>query len=126
MSKPANSHRGEIAITLSGRTYVMRPSFEAIERIDSECGSILQLAQKGVRMSASDIALVVCEGIRAHGRHVGDTIVQSYDRRRVGRLIMAEGLATEAVMVPVGQFLAAALTGGAVDEGNADATGQVS
>jgi hypothetical protein len=124
MSGGENKRRGEVAITLAGRTYVMRPSFEAIERIDSESGSIINLARKGTNISASDIALVVCEGIKAHGRHVNNPLVAAYDRQQVNRMILAEGLATEAVMLPVGEFLAAALTGGAVDEGNADATGQ--
>ena len=116
----ANPHRGEIAVTLDGREFVLRPDFEAAAAIDTALGSVVEVARRGVAdpaaLSLQELSVILTEGIKASGRaaksddaHVG---VQ-----KVKRLIFEAGVPS--VIGPVMQFLALAITGGA----KPDATG---
>jgi hypothetical protein len=112
----ANGHRGEIAVTLEGTVFVMRPDFEAVAAIDAELGSIVQITRRAVAdpasLSLGEIAVIVAEGIKAHGRaaknsnaHVGT--------QKIKRMIFDAGIPT--VVPAVCAFLGAAVTGGVKD-----------
>jgi hypothetical protein len=110
----ANPHRGEIAVTLGGVKFVLRPDFEAVAAIDTQLGSVMLLTRRAIAQPASlslaELAVVVTEGIKAHGRATGGVNAHA-GLETVKRMIFDAGIPT--VMEPVCRFLAAAVTGGA-------------
>ncbi len=110
----ANAHRGEIAVTLAGTVFVLRPDFEAIEAIDDQLGSIVMLTRRAIAQPASlslaELAVIVAEGIKAHGRSVKDSNAH-VSTDKIKRMIFEAGVPT--VVGTVCQFLALAVTGGA-------------
>jgi hypothetical protein len=118
----AANARGEVAIMLGGKRYVMRPDFEAIQAIDEASGSILALSRRlGSHPSLADFALVVTEGIRAHGRFTKNAMLAHYGIDGVKRMIARAGIANPAITAPIGAFMAAAITGGVAEPGEAGA-----
>jgi hypothetical protein len=119
----ANPHRGELAVELGGRSYTLRPDFEALAAIEEQTGhSVLDLVdqiQRGKMLRLMDLAVIVAEGVKAHGRATNNPELQAWGVKGTGRMVVAEGaLKVAAAVVP---FLVAGITGGAVPEGNADA-----
>jgi K+/H+ antiporter YhaU regulatory subunit KhtT len=116
----ANRHRGEIAVTLRQQgsdaptEFVMRPDFEAVAAIDDQLGSIIALTRRAIAepasLSLAELAVVVAEGIKAHGRSVGDSNAH-VRTEKIKRMIFDSGVPT--VVPAVLQFLTAAVTGGA-------------
>jgi hypothetical protein len=116
--RPANPYRGEISVTLDGAEFVLRPDFDAILAIDEALGGITALARRGLAdltsMTLSELAVVITEGIKAHGRSTGSSNAHA-GVDNVKRMIFKAGIPT--VLPAVGKFLAAAVTGG-VEAGN--------
>lgn len=110
----ANAHRGEIAVTLAGTVFVMRPDFEAVAAIDQQLGSVIGLTRRAIAEPASlqlhELAVVVAEGIKAHGRAVKDSNAH-VSTDKIKRKIFDAGIPT--VVPAVLAFLTAAITGGA-------------
>ncbi len=109
----ANKHRGEIAVTLEGAAYVLRPDFEAVAAIDEQLGGILNIAKRsfeGQTLTLHEIAVIVCEGLRAHGRAGGLASLKAVKLEAVKRQVFASGVTT--LLEPAMEFLRAALTGG--------------
>jgi hypothetical protein len=104
-----NSLRGEVAIRLAERDYVLRPTFRALCAIETRTGQgIVALAR---RTAAGDLgfkeaAAIVAAGLEAAGEPA------EFDA--VGRLILETGLA--ACLPAVAAFLAAALGGQPANE----------
>lgn len=102
----ANPHRGEVAVTLGDREYVMRPTFEAMAQIEEELGAgLVAIASRlhSGQYGARDVAAVLIAGIKAErGRMRRDTVQNA---------IVAQGVL--AFAVPVATFLGNCLTGGA-------------
>ena len=101
----ANKHRGEVAISLGGRSYLLRPTFAAIAEIEARSGQGLiglarRLAAGDIRVS--DFACIVHAGLRAAG--------EPARFEKVGELVLEEGVANLAPAV--GEFLRAAIAGG--------------
>ncbi len=120
----ANPHRGEVTIKLDA-DYVLRPDFEAAVAIDEQLGSIIDVARRALgdqSLSYREISVIVTEGMRAHGRATGDEMTANAKLKRVQQLIYDAGIYNVSVIVPVMQFLANAVTGGAQAVGNAAAT----
>lgn len=91
-----NAERGEVAIVLDGKSYPMRPSFEAMQAIERGTGSALpELVHKMIRrpcgLSLSDMALIVTETVRAAGKDRDDKMLQAWEPARVGELIYSGG-----------------------------------
>ncbi len=110
---PANAHRGEIKVRLDA-DYVLRPDFEAMAAIDDQLGSIIDVTRKALTsqsLSFREISVIVCEGIRAHGRATDSRALQCVNLSRVQQLVYEAGLLS--LIEPVLQFLTAAVTGGA-------------
>ena len=116
----ANAHRGEFPIQLDGTEYTLRADYEAVAAIDSQLGSVMDVCLRLVRdgsLSFREMSVIVCEGIKAHGRATGNVMQQSANPKRCGEMIFASGMAT--CVRPVADFLMASLNGGVVPEGNA-------
>ena len=74
-----NSHRGEIAATLDGRTYKLCLTLGALAELESVFGheDMLALAERFStgRLAARDIARIIGAGLRAGGNDIGDDTV---------------------------------------------------
>lgn len=119
-----NKHRGEIAVTLNGADYALRPDFEAVAAIDEQLGGILNIAKRsfeGQSLTLHEVAVIVCEGIKAHGRATKKASQAGAQLPKVKREVFETGLIT--LVEPVAEFLTAALTGG-VDAKNPPAAGE--
>jgi hypothetical protein len=117
--------RGEVTIDLDA-TYVMRPSYEAVEAIEAGTGhgvvALVNLAARG-EMTLKQAAIVVTECIRAWGKqqqaegNASDEARSAAGARaeKVGRLIHEHGLvsATERCAI----VLMGAATGGVTATG---------
>lgn len=122
--------RGEVTINLDA-TYVMRPSYEAIEAIETATGrgvvALLMSSGQG-DLSLRETSIIVCEFIKAWGKEciaTGDNSPEARSAsgsnvRKVGELVYKAGLVK---VVPRVQFvLGAAVTGGAIATGETEAT----
>ncbi len=119
MSDTPNRHRGEFPITLSGTDYVLRADYEAVAAIDEQLGSVVDVARRAIQdgsLSLREMAVIVCEGIKAGERKKGNPHADSYTARKVSELIFDTGLTD--CLKPVLQFLVSALGGGVTPSGN--------
>lgn len=110
-----NPERGEVSIELAGRSWVLRPTYQAITQIEAATGrTIMSLVREvtGANYSARDLAVIVTAGLRAAGE-------KSVEVETVGAMLVAAGIATPGVVGPVCDFLTNALSGGAKGEGKA-------
>ena len=101
----ANPHRGEVEITLAGKTYVMRATFGAVVEIETKTGTgLVDLAERTYsgKPRLTDLTAVVWAGLRAAGEPA------TYEK--VGEMVMDEGI--QAAIGPVLEFLGQACTGG--------------
>lgn len=107
--------RGQIKVSLGGADYMLRPSHEAIEAIESTLGrSLMELAQQALAgtLKIADLAIICAEMMRAHGRANPDA-GPSYKGAQAERLA---GLIYEAspptITARVAIVLMGAVTGG--------------
>lgn len=117
-----NGVRGEFPITLEGAEYVLRPDYEAVAAIDEQLGSIVDVARRlnaEGSISLREISVIICEGLKAHGRKTGYEPAKLYTARRVGEMVYATGV--HRTLAPVAQFVLAALNGGSINVGNDEA-----
>ena len=101
----ANKQRGEVEVRLAGKTWTMRPTFQALCEIEGRTGvGITTLARRCHEgdFGAGPIVAVLWAGIRA-------THDDAPDHDEVGRLVVAEGVIGFAA--PALEFLLAALLG---------------
>lgn len=110
-----NRVRGEVGIMLDGAPFVMRPTYDACLAIETQTGlSLLALAQRATGeqgLSLDQMATIVTECVRAHGRATGDGTAANLAKRRVGELLFDSGPAVAQVRVLA--VLIAAISGGA-------------
>ena len=105
----ANPHRGEVEITLAGKTWTMRPTFQALCEIEDKTGAELTTLARQIwdgEGSVKATAIIVSEGIRA-------CHANGPDLNAVGEAIVSEGL--NSVLEPVVLYLVAAITGSTPD-----------
>lgn len=65
-----NKHRGEEELRLAGRTYVLRPTFQALAEIEAELGEpLLTIADRVLtgRVGTRDVLAIVRGGVKAGG-----------------------------------------------------------
>ncbi|ARS29082.1 hypothetical protein [Sphingomonas sp. KC8] len=113
----ANEERGEVSVELGRKTYVMRPSFTAIQSIEKQTGLSLRqlaIAANSMSMDLATMGVVTGELIRA-GAADGDVGAQLGEAERFSQLIYEKGVPTVAARLTI--VLTAALTGGATVEG---------
>ncbi len=101
----ANKHRGEVDITLLGKTWTLRPTFGALAEIEDATGmglaAIVQRFASGA-FGIADVAIVLREGMRA----VRDDVP---DLETIKPAIVEEGFGTYALAA--GEFLGNAVLG---------------
>jgi hypothetical protein len=115
----ANPERGEHAITLAGKTYVLRPSFTAVRAIEAETGkSLITLSRLGNLgdLSLDQVGIVASHLIRAGATDELDKMVSA---ERIAELAYEEGLPH--VMARLTLLLVDAATGGRTATGEAKA-----
>lgn len=101
----ANKTRGEVNVSLAGREWAMRPTFQALCEIEGMTGKTLRhlglnFVQKEVR--ARDVTAILCAGLKAgHGD-------KAPDFNEIGEAIMDQGM--KSVEQPVVDFLAAVMS----------------
>lgn len=108
----ANPLRGEVAITLGGRSFVMRPDFEHLVEMESRTGvGLVELTRRiaSGKYGVRDMAAIVTAGLKGAGEERADFV-------KVGQMILADGLT--ALVDPVNQFLINAITGGKTPGGD--------
>lgn len=117
-SRQANPNRGELSLTLGGRDYTLRPSFEAIEAFEAGTGKGLMeltgLALAG-KISLSETATIACECIRAQGRATNSVSLSGSQRDKIAEMILESGF-QDALVVMAG-MLALAVSGGVTASG---------
>ena len=110
----ANTQRGEIDITLGGKDYVLRPSFDAIAKIEARLGKgIYGLCTRWICSSdigMGEAAVIVEECIKAYGDLPPDNI---------GQLIRVQGFSK--LVTPLMKLLGNAIRG---DEPSGGAEGE--
>jgi hypothetical protein len=118
--------RGEITVPLDGQEYVLRPSFEAVSRIERELGrglyDLANLALVG-RLSFSDMGVIIAEMMHAYGKSNPDDPLNSTYRaataQRMSELVFEHG--GPSVMARVAVVLVGALSGGYTSSGEVKA-----
>lgn len=122
--------RGEMRIELEGRSYVLRPSFEAIGAIETGCKrSLIELARAAETgaLRSDELAEIVAQCIRAEGRAANDPMLRSVNARRVGEMLFAEeGGLLWATREVVTRLLFRAVTGGYTALGEPKGAGMAS
>jgi len=85
----ANSQRGEVSINLSGKTYIMRPSFEALCELEDVLNTTLpQLVidlQTG-SVSLKKVTAVVWSGIWGYNKDEAPSI------NEIGQMVVDDGM----------------------------------
>ena len=118
-SAGANGARGEHALELSGRSYRLRPSFEAAQAIEVETGrALIELLRDANTMALSyaDLGTICAEYIRAGAE---DDLTRRISAERIAELIYEEG--TARVIPVVTLVLVDAISGGRTASGEAKA-----
>lgn len=82
MTMIANSHRGEVGVTLGGRRFVLRPSFAALAETEAMAGcGLVALARRFLDDSYGlrDVVAVLVPALKAagaaDGEGVGDLVI---------------------------------------------------
>jgi hypothetical protein len=119
--------RGEISIPLEGREYGLRPSFDAIKRIERLTGKNHEhLAQQAIQQNLTyeDMGIICAEMMREYGKaNPDDPLKSSYlgaKAEKLEKMIFEEGKPKIGVRLAV--VLTAALSGGYTASGEAKAT----
>lgn len=105
---PANAALGDVAVTLAGKDYVLRPTFEAVMAIEGATGvgfPELYTRFRASRYTTGEVVIVLREGMRAY-----DKVVRR--DAEIGRIIRKTGLMVAALAAS--KYLGAWLTGPAV------------
>lgn len=127
MDYPINADRGEVAITLDGSTYPMRPTYEAQVAIEGRLGvSMDELFVRARRLAASlesphvspagsgfkvaEMAVIICEGVNAAGKARNEPMLKDWTLERVGELVAK---CRWECNKPITEFLMNAIFGGA-------------
>ena len=126
----ANTLRGEVDLELDGQSFVLRPSYEAILKIENAVGQALvplAVAAQNGTLSSFNLAIITAELIRAWGSSLGkgDTSPQNeramaatargVSAQRIGELIFDVGIAS--VLPRVALALHRAASGGCLPSG---------
>ncbi len=102
MTNSANTMRGEAELSIDGRGYVVRPSFEALVAAEEELGSLFALVE---RASSGSLTIAEITGLLWHCLPTENRP----DRPEVGSTVLAMGLLEAAK--PIRVILAQVLKG---------------
>jgi hypothetical protein len=104
-----NPERGEVTIMLDGRSWVLRPTWQAIAEIEAATDKPIMVLIREVsvaRYRATELAAIVAAGLRGAGE-------KGVQLDKVGESIVRAGLANPDLIRSVSDFLTNALNGGA-------------
>lgn len=113
---PAADLRGQLDIDLAGQSYRLRPSYEAIIKVERELGrGLIQLSSQADlgALSLGDVGTIVTRLIQAD-----DDRAARWSTARVGQLVYAEQGGLDRMQAMLAIVLAEAATGGCTAEGN--------
>lgn len=114
-----NPERGEVEIELTGRKFVMRPSYTALMEIERTTGiGLVPLARRIINLEygLGDAVAVITAGLRAKG--------EGASPEKVGSMVMETGLLI--VGPALVKFMTNALRGGDDEPGEVKAADQTS
>ncbi|GEM_PF-2574644 len=117
----AVTDRGELMLVLQGESYGLRPSYDAIELIETILGrGLVDVAGDTIasRLKLGELAQVVTECIKAWGRANGRPETSGFNAKRIARLILDSDGGLLAVQKRIAAMLTLAVTGGYDSEGN--------
>jgi hypothetical protein len=120
----ANKARGEVTLTLDGQEFVLRPSYEAIQQFEQQTGKgVFELARAALdgKLTATDMATVATECIRAWGRQTEDTSAKGANSTRIGEMMAEADGGWIAALNAIGELLANAAMGGYTAKGEVKA-----
>lgn len=120
----ANKTRGEIALTLEGVEYTLRPSYEAIQAFEDQTGKgIIELGRAALegKLSVREAAIVATECIKAWGRATENASAAHVNAEKVGQLMFEAEDGVAGAMAAVATILALAATGGYTAKGEVKA-----
>lgn len=85
MTRAPNLMRGEAAITIAGREYLLRPTFEALVAAEEELGSLFAMVERASQgsLGLGEMSALVWHCLPAANRP---------DRMAVGDAVLAMGL----------------------------------
>ena len=101
----ANKQRGEVEVRLGGRTWTMRPTFQAIAEIEDRTG--LGMVELVVRFSDGRFGVTHMTAVIWAGIHAAHDDAPDFDE--VGEMVVKHGI--QRLAVAVGAFLATVLSG---------------
>lgn len=111
----ANETRGEVALDLSGKEYVLRPTYAAIAAIEQKTGKgLLALAREAGAgdLALHDTAIIATECIKAHGKHTGDAMMAAYQAEKIAELMLESENGYAGCLGRIAIVLGLAATGG--------------
>lgn len=114
-NRPITEERGELSLMLDGADMGLRPSYEAIQAIETTLGrGLVDLARDGIagKLSLSETAQIATECIRAWGREVEDKGAAGANSVRVAKLILDSDGGLYGAQKTVSAMLSLAVTGG--------------
>ncbi|MFZ2996286.1 GTA-gp10 family protein [Sphingobium sp.] len=114
-TRPVAQERGELTLLLDGADMGLRPSYEAIQAIETSLGrGLVDLARDGIagKLSMSETAQIATECIRAWGRDVEDKGAAGANAVRIAKLILDSDGGIYAAQKTVSAMLSLAVTGG--------------
>ena len=112
----ANPYRGEVAVTLDGQEYTLRPTFAAM--VEIERGTGMGFPELTARMltgkyTVEQLAAVLAAGLNA----ARDPKAPPYKLADVGELMFKTGISNPAMIESIGAFLGACANGGVSSDG---------
>lgn len=132
----ADELRGEVDIELDGQRFVLRPSWQAVRKIESMLGrALIPLAMQAEQsaLNQDELAIIVAEMVRAWGQSLQvDDATPLIDRanasaargvnaERIGELLYSVGVMN--VMPRVSLVLGLAVSGGCLPSGELKTVG---
>lgn len=120
-TRPAVDDRGEATIFLDGQTMGLRPSYEAIQEMETTLDrGLVDLARDAIdlKLKLGAVAQIVCALVRAFGRANDNASLAGTNAKRIGRLIHESDGGLLVVQKQVSGVLSVAVTGGYDAEGN--------
>lgn len=117
--------RGEVSIQLDGHDYVLRPSFEAVDEMETSTGLSLYeltIAASSNTLSLAQVGEIIGACIRAKAKVDGNRDLAAARSARFASLVYEAGEGVYGVVSnELGKLLRGALTGGYTASGEAKA-----
>ncbi len=117
----AVTDRGELMLVLQGETYGLRPSYDAIEKIEATLGrGLVDIAGDALaaKLKLGELAQVATECVREWGRSAEHKGAAGANAKRIGKLILDSEGGMLVVQKRISTMLSLAVTGGYDSEGN--------